>query len=160
MRQAGHHATGLAGGTLVAGAVHLLHPGIPLVDLIAIGGAGWFGGVAPDHLEYLPFVRIPWVPHRTLTHWGVLWVAGLATSLYVFVHAPTVVPATVLGFAFGGCLHLLFDWPNPTGVPWILPVPSWRHSLHLWRSGEHDLALSITMITAALVPWVAIKLFT
>jgi membrane-bound metal-dependent hydrolase YbcI (DUF457 family) len=36
------------------------------------------------------------------------------------------------GFAAGGMMHLLTDWPNPMGVPWI-----WRrHSLSMWRSGR------------------------
>jgi hypothetical protein len=32
-------------------------------------------------------------------------------------------------------MHLLADWPNPLGVPWILG----RHSLKLWNSGHCDL---------------------
>jgi hypothetical protein len=36
------------------------------------------------------------------------------------------------GFAAGGMMRLLTDWPNPMGVPWI-----WRrHSLSMWRSGN------------------------
>ena len=32
-------------------------------------------------------------------------------------------------------MHLLADWPNPLGVPWIIR----RHSLRWWKSGRHDL---------------------
>jgi hypothetical protein len=32
-------------------------------------------------------------------------------------------------------MHLLADWPNPLGVPWIWK----RHSLNLWKSGRCDL---------------------
>jgi membrane-bound metal-dependent hydrolase YbcI (DUF457 family) len=42
--------------------------------------------------------------------------------------------APLLGFALGGIIHLLADWPNPRGVPWL-----WRrHSLKLWKSGRCD----------------------
>ncbi len=32
-------------------------------------------------------------------------------------------------------IHLLADWPNSLGVPWI----GARHSLNLWTSGHCDL---------------------
>ncbi len=31
-------------------------------------------------------------------------------------------------------MHLLADWPNPLGVPWI----AGRHSLNWWKSGRCD----------------------
>jgi hypothetical protein len=34
-------------------------------------------------------------------------------------------------------MHLLSDWPNPLGVPWIYA----RHSLKLWKSGRCDLII-------------------
>ena len=34
-----------------------------------------------------------------------------------------------------GLMHLLADWPNPLGVPWLY----WRHSLNWWKSGRCDL---------------------
>jgi hypothetical protein len=43
--------------------------------------------------------------------------------------------AVAFGFACGGVMHLLADWPNPLGVPWI----AGRHSLKLWNSGHCDL---------------------
>ena len=47
----------------------------------------------------------------------------------------SAVAAPLFGFACGGLMHLLADWPNPLGVPWI-----WRrHSLNLWKSGRCDL---------------------
>ncbi|RDJ99347.1 hypothetical protein DLM46_29425, partial [Paraburkholderia lacunae] len=46
------------------------------------------------------------------------------------------------GFACGGLMHLLADWPNPLGVPWI----AGRHSLNLWNSGHCDLIVLSTEI--------------
>jgi hypothetical protein len=34
-------------------------------------------------------------------------------------------------------MHLLADWPNPLGVPWIAA----RHSLNWWNSGRCDLLI-------------------
>ncbi len=45
------------------------------------------------------------------------------------------VAACAFGFACGGIMHLLADWLNPLGVPWIAS----RHSLNLWPSGNCDL---------------------
>ena len=51
------------------------------------------------------------------------------------IHHPHPLAAPLFGFACGGLMHLLADWPNPLGVPWI-----WRrHSLNLWKSGRCDL---------------------
>jgi membrane-bound metal-dependent hydrolase YbcI (DUF457 family) len=44
--------------------------------------------------------------------------------------------ALPFGFAAGGIMHLLADWPNPLGVPWLWV--SRRHSLKWWNSGRGD----------------------
>ena len=43
----------------------------------------------------------------------------------------------VCNHVFYGLMHLLADWPNPLGVPWI----AGRHSLHLWNSGRCDIII-------------------
>lgn len=51
---------------------------------------------------------------------------------------PEAPPLSLLfGFAAGGVMHLLADFPNPLGVPWLLPTR--RHSLKWWNSGRYDL---------------------
>lgn len=55
----------------------------------------------------------------------------------------------LFGFACGGLMHLLADWPNPLGVPWILQ----RHSLNWWKSGRCDLIVVAAAWIGAL--WVA-----
>ena len=96
---------------------------------------GALGGTAPDWLEvawWAPTRRL-WITHRTWTHWGLAWIALL---VYTYLQLPHHVWAPPLfGFAAGGIMHLLADWPNPLGVPWIIR----RHSLRWWKSGRHDL---------------------
>ena len=44
--------------------------------------------------------------------------------------------SALLGFSIGGLLHLLFDLPNPMGIPFLTP---WnRVSLNLWNSGKKE----------------------
>ncbi|MCY1380028.1 hypothetical protein D9M69_678080 [compost metagenome] len=44
-------------------------------------------------------------------------------------------------------MHLLADWPNPLGVPWIFR----RHSLRWWKSGRHDIIVIIAAWLAATI---------
>jgi len=130
-----HHATGFAAGVIAAAIVArssggLFHAGV-LLSFIA----GVAGGTAPDWLEIAWWSRARrlWITHRTLTHWGIAWLALLVLSYRSLGHSLYAAPA--FGFACGGLMHLLADWPNPLGVPWIAR----RHSLNLWNSGHCDL---------------------
>ncbi|CAG2148534.1 metal-dependent hydrolase [Cupriavidus plantarum] len=129
-----HHATGWAAAVIYA-AVVAKH-----------GGAGWhwanalgfvaalFGSTAPDWMEVAWWSRSRrlWITHRTLTHWGIGWIALLIGAYHALgTHA---MAAPLFGFACGGLMHLLADWPNPLGVPWI----AGRHSLNWWNSGRCD----------------------
>jgi hypothetical protein len=127
-----HHATGFAAGIIAAalvGAVtqgDLLRCGLAFVAAVA-------GGTAPDWLEVAWWRRKHrlWVTHRTVTHWGIGWLVLLALSWHWLGRHP----GAAFGFGFGGVMHLLADWPNPLGVPWIAS----RHSLNLWTSGRCDM---------------------
>ncbi len=66
-------------------------------------------------------------------HWGIAWIALLALSWHWLGRYPGA--GLAFGFACGGLMYLLADWPNPLGVPWIRA----RHSLNLWTSGHCDL---------------------
>jgi hypothetical protein len=44
-------------------------------------------------------------------------------------------------------MHLLADWPNPLGVPWIIK----RHSLNWWKSGRCDIVVIALAWSAAFV---------
>ena len=131
-----HHSTGVAAGLIAAVIVHHAGAGGPFdVWSILAALAGTLGGTAPDWLEKAWWSRKHklWITHRTLTHWGIGWVALLAYS-YLSLNVSPLAPVG-FGFAAGGIMHLLADWPNPMGVPWILG----RHSLNLWKSGRCDL---------------------
>ncbi|MFT5645193.1 MAG: membrane-bound metal-dependent hydrolase YbcI (DUF457 family) [Janthinobacterium sp.] len=109
--------------------------------------AGIFGGTAPDWLEvawWSPRRRL-WITHRTWTHWGVAWIALLAYSYLALGQIPYA--PLLFGFAAGGLMHLLADWPNPLGVPWIIG----RHSLKLWKSGRCDFFVITAAWSAALI---------
>ncbi|KVN41481.1 hypothetical protein WJ63_23865 [Burkholderia pyrrocinia] len=153
-----HHASGFAAGVIAAllvaqsGATGPWHVGIP-----AAFAAGIAGGTAPDWLEVAWWTRKRrlWITHRTVTHWGIGWIALLALAWHALTHAPHPLwAAPLFGFACGGLMHLLADWPNPLGVPWI-----WRrHSLNLWNSGHCDLIVVAAAWGGAL--WLAQSVWT
>lgn len=139
----GHHATGLAAGIGCAGLLHMFVAGAPWWFAPA---AGWFGGIAPDALEWLGPVRI--IAHRTITHWWLIWAVLAAFGA---AHTGTVVGVTALATGSGGLMHALTDWPNPMGVPLFLP---WRrHSLNWWRSGRHEFLLIVAAFGLAALTW-------
>ncbi|MDE1182241.1 metal-dependent hydrolase [Paraburkholderia sp.] len=139
-----HHATGWAAG-LIAAAIVTRSGASGAGYIWAIGSfiAGVAGATAPDWLEVAWWSRSRrlWITHRTLTHWGIGWLAMLAVSFHLLGERQGAggvwggVAPVVFGFACGGVMHLLADWPNPLGVPWIYG----RHSLRLWNSGHCDL---------------------
>jgi membrane-bound metal-dependent hydrolase YbcI (DUF457 family) len=131
-----HHATGWAAGVIAAAVVaHAGAEGSYFVWSILALLAGVSGGTAPDWLELAWWSRRRrlWITHRTLTHWGLGWLGLLAYSYFSLGRHPWA--PVLFGFAAGGVMHLLADWPNPLGVPWIFG----RHSLRWWRSGRCDM---------------------
>ena len=142
-----HHATGWAAGVIAAALVVQAGAGGPYqVWSFLTVLMGMFGGTAPDWLEVAWWTRKRrlWLTHRTWTHWGLAWIALLIYSWLALKHhlwAPLL-----FGFACGGIMHLLADWPNPTGIPWI----AGRHSLKLWKSGECDMLVVAPAWLAAL----------
>ena len=131
-----HHATGWAAGVIAAALVAHAGAGGPYQVLSMLAFVmGALGGTAPDWLEvawWAPKRRL-WITHRTWTHWGLAWIALLVYTYLQLPHHAWAPP--LFGFAAGGIMHLLADWPNPLGVPWIIR----RHSLRWWKSGRHDL---------------------
>ncbi|MDC8760364.1 metal-dependent hydrolase [Janthinobacterium fluminis] len=144
-----HHATGWAAGVIAAALVAHAGAGGPyqIVSFLSFV-AGVLGGTAPDWLELAWWSRRRrlWITHRTWTHWGIAWLGLLA---YAYLALPSQFwAAPLFGFACGGVMHLLADWPNPLGVPWI----AGRHSLKLWKSGRCDLiVVTAAWLTAGLV---------
>ncbi|WP_133646798.1 metal-dependent hydrolase [Paraburkholderia flava] len=135
-----HHATGWAAGVIAAALVQQAGAGGPfhLWTLLTFV-AGVAGATAPDWLEVAWWSRSRrlWITHRTVTHWGIGWVVLLIVSWHFAVTSHRPLAAAAFGFACGGLMHLLADWPNPLGVPWI----AGRHSLNWWNSGRCDLLI-------------------
>ncbi|OLL32164.1 hypothetical protein BTH42_06840 [Burkholderia sp. SRS-W-2-2016] len=140
-----HQATGFAAG-VIAAAIVARYGGGPFQPGVLLSFiAGMAGATAPDWLEVAWWSRSRrlWITHRTLTHWGIGWLALLAVSYHLLGHSIYAAPA--FGFACGGLMHLFADWPNPLGVPWI----AGRHSLNLWNSGNCDLIVVAASWAAA-----------
>jgi membrane-bound metal-dependent hydrolase YbcI (DUF457 family) len=143
-----HHSTGVAAGLIAA--VVVFHAGVGgpyQVWSVLAALMGTAGGTAPDWLEvaWWSEKRKLWIAHRTWTHWGIGWFALLA---YFYFSLNTIAWAPLgLGFAAGGIMHLLADWPNPMGVPWIMK----RHSLKLWKSGRCDFIVIAAAWAAACI---------
>lgn len=151
--KSGHLATGAASGVLSAVLVSKLNVDVPGYILILTFLAGIPGGTAPDWMEISSWSpetgRTSVIKHRTITHWGIFWIT--LWCLFLFLTPVLVWAPIVLGFAGGGLMHLLVDWPNPMGVPWLRIKK--RHSLKLWRSGEFEVPLVI--VTWAIVSFIA-----
>ena len=143
-----HHSTGVAAGVIAAVLVHHAGAGGPWDAWSVLAAiAGTAGGTAPDWMEVAWWSRKRklWIAHRTWTHWGMGWLALLGAS-YLLLNTIAWAPLA-FGFAAGGVMHLLADWPNPMGVPWIMG----RHSLKWWKSGRCDMIVVAAAWAAALL---------
>lgn len=149
-----HHASGIAAGLLAAAIVMKAGAAGPFYTLAILTLiAGTLGGTAPDWMEVAWWrgkkkrgAQRLWITHRTITHWGVAWVGLLC---YCYSNLGAIWWTSVaFGFAAGGIMHLMIDWPNPLGVPWIYR----RHSLGLWRSGRlESLVIVLTWAMCAVL---------
>jgi len=100
------------------------------------------GNTAPDTLEFSRydenayFKRTSLIPHRTYTHWFLLWflLFMISGGLTFYYHAYWL---PVWAYSLGGLMHLLCDLPNPTGVPFLHPKKR-RKSLNWWKNGENE----------------------
>lgn len=144
-----HQITGVASSIFIGIAVYRLgfipHEQTALVGAIA-GGA--IGARAPDWME------AGVLTHRTVTHWWLLWllipfVTWLAIRGQAGAGAEIILSGTI-GMAIAALTHLLFDLPNPMGVPFLSP---WRRiSLNWWRSGQHEWLLVPVWLVLTLWP--------
>jgi len=143
-----HHLTGWAAGLAAAAVVSHSGGGGPFYVWSLVAGAmAISGATAPDWLEVAWWTkrRTLWITHRTLTHWGLAWIALWVVCYRALGHSVLAAPG--FGFATGGLMHLLADWPNPLGIPWIFR----RHSLNLWNSGRGDSLVVAAAWCAALL---------
>ncbi len=108
-----------------------------------------FGSTAPDWLEIRKKTGGTVITHRGITHWVPLW-AGLVYlaikinetqcfGLSFFaenVFLLELLYVSLFTFSTGAILHLITDFPNPMGVPFL--TPKHRFSLKLWKSGKFE----------------------
>jgi inner membrane protein len=120
-----------------------------------LGAIGWISAIfciigvnSPDYLE-IQHKYGTLIPHRTITHWIPIWLCLFFYSIFCIdpnyfsflndfnlYKLGNLEASALLGFSIGGLLHLLFDLPNPMGVPLLLP---WKRvSLNLWLSGKFE----------------------
>lgn len=130
-----HSYAGLALGLLGGGAV------LSLVDAYAALGfsvGAILSSSLPDQLEfkwhtgggekfslwgkkYKDGVRHSLIPHRTITHWLLLWLALACFATFQFIESQDVVSAAFSGAALSGLLHVVMDSHTKDGVPWFHP---------------------------------------
>ena len=112
------------------------------ITLIGLGIL--LGARGPDRLEFPVFnkrkkVRMSLIPHRTLTHWPLLW--GILTGLSLFCMANTQDTLFVamsyvgLGFCVASWLHLAMDIMTPSGIPLYSPFGQ-KTSLNIYKTSS------------------------
>lgn len=157
----GHRWTGVGAALIAAAVARALNMPELVAAAVAAGST-----TMPDWIE-LPFYRRDkltgarkrtgsLIPHRTITHWPPLWF-GL---IYWAAGEGGLIGACALGAAIGSLTHILGDAPNPMGIPWLLP----NQRLKLgkkgwWRSGEHEIMMSLTYATLGFVVWQVVSMW-
>lgn len=137
MTGTGHRLTGI-GAAFIGAALMRINGGNETEQVIA-GFIAMGTTRIPDQIEFPSFnngVKTgSLIPHRTITHWPFLWIA-----LWCYCNTfDGYIAAAGLGVAVGALTHILWDAPNPMGIPWVLPYK--RISLGkkgLWRSGRGE----------------------
>lgn len=136
MTKSGHVLTGI-GSLFITLDVCLQNQISPILPVIGV----LLGTTAPDWLEvsWWNFLgnRKSLIMHRTLTHWWILWVVLFMLALFI---KDTLEGMFTIGFCIGALTHLLFDLPNPHGIPMFMPYGK-TISLNLWKSGKFEVIL-------------------
>lgn len=126
MRGTGHKLSAI--GT--SGLIVALSPLLSISPWPAILGV-IMGVKAPDYLEIPITASLRLIPHRTVTHWLVLW-CGLLGFALIGIYADngfnSLLNTLLLGYALGGLTHLFCDAGTPMGIPIISPFR--RHSFY------------------------------
>ena len=154
----GHRLTSVGTGFFAAAVVHLL--GYNALGQLIAGLAAASSVTAPDWLEipqYKKGVRSgTLIPHRTITHWPVLWI-GIIYAAYSYLDP--YIAVTIIGISMGSLSHILADAPNPMGVPMLWPHR--RVSLFggLWRSGEYEKSMAFVFTVAGIGFWLYVHQF-
>lgn len=145
MSKTGHHFANLC----VAAALVAAQPS---AQNIITGAAAFAASSAPDSFEGVYYwgrsffffgrnQRLSLVPHRTITHWPLLWLALLVLSTLALRHGasqigPTWFFAIVRGVSLGALVHLFLDAFSPMGIPVFNPFGTRRRIAALYTTGS------------------------
>ena len=134
----GHRLTGLGAAFFAAAIARMA--GWEFQAQLGAGVIAAFSTTVPDWIE-IPVKRnnkvvSRLITHRTLTHWGILWVV----LLFWGASLNGMGAMALVGMASGSLFHLLGDAPNPMGIPWLWPTRRVKIGKNgLWRSGQNEL---------------------
>lgn len=112
------------------------------ITLIGLGML--LGARGPDRLEIPVFnkrkkTRHSLIPHRTLTHWPLLWVILTGLSLFCGMYTQNSLFAAMSSVGFGFCvaswLHLAMDIMTPSGIPLCSPFGK-KTSLNIYKTSS------------------------
>lgn len=148
----GHRLTGVGAGLFAAAFVHVLGYDYTAEILAALAAAS--STTLPDWAEitrYKKGVRAgTFIPHRTITHWPVLWLGLMYAAFHYLDPYPA---AIVLGICVGALAHIVADAPNPMGVPILWPHKRVSFFGGLWRSGEFEKSMTFVFTVVGLGFW-------
>jgi membrane-bound metal-dependent hydrolase YbcI (DUF457 family) len=112
------------------------------ITLIGLGIL--LGARGPDRLEVPVFnkgkkVRMSLIPHRTLTHWPLLWAILTGLSLFCMVKTQDTLFIAMSCVGFGFCiaswLHLAMDIMTPSGIPLYSPFGQ-KTSFNIYKTSS------------------------
>lgn len=135
-----HLRAGICLGALMGPATYFLNG--DLINALAVSAGALLGSSLPDQLEiawhtggrrkkgwfsigYEDGIRHSLIPHRTITHWFMLWCLVLGVSILVVTRDRTPMPLFFLGLVGSGLLHVFMDSKTAMGVPILHP---WRRT--------------------------------
>ncbi|RZI60406.1 MAG: metal-dependent hydrolase [Pseudomonas sp.] len=113
-------------GVLVAAASVYLARDIftPWQLLLLACGCVW-GSSSPDWMEISGWAwwgtRYSLIPHRTITHWMMAWIAATIWTMGHALTDGTFIWCIAAGFTLSGLTHVLMDARTPMGVPVFHP---------------------------------------
>lgn len=145
MNKPGHYVTSLAFAATISTAMiagRIIPPYDVETYLVALF---WSSGImsgasAPDWLELAVhnkrdgrLIRKSLIPHRTLTHWPILW---LGAGYWVWnLNLPWFAESFALGFVASGLMHIAMDAFSKAGIPLLLPMARYRVRIPLYTTG-------------------------
>lgn len=114
------------------------------------------GSMLPDQLEFARYnnqERASVIPHRTLTHWPLLWLAGLSLSAYGlldWVGSWYIAAVFSLGLCLSALLHLALDFGSQSGIPLYHPAGR-PTSLAIYATGAPSELMAIVVVSGVFI---------